>query len=299
MRIDVYLSLLFAVAPAAVSPVAGRRLAPAYAARTLVIAGTVASAASVWALVLLGATLLDDVPPIAAEAHSRGASVPGPVPVAIALPAVAVLVAAVWRVQRVLRTHARTRRALRRLSAAHPTDSELVVASSGTPQAFALPGKPGRILVTSAMLAGLDARERHVLLAHERTHLRHRHDRLRLCADLSAAANPLLIPLRDTVAYLLERWADETAAENVANRTTAARAVARAALLSHRSRAACTPLRFSHLAVTRRVAALQDAPLPPARLWVCALLALAAAPALGAVDATGDFFRLLGDSLHL
>jgi predicted transcriptional regulator len=49
-------------------------------------------------------------------------------------------------------------------------------------------------------------------------------------AVAAAAVNPLLAPVREAVTYLVERWADEEAAEAVADRRLVARAVARAAL---------------------------------------------------------------------
>ncbi|MGW9048277.1 M56 family metallopeptidase [Streptomyces lydicus] len=296
MRIDVYVPLVLAVLLAASGPLVGRLLAPSYAARALVVTGGVTAAASVWALILLGGTLLDDAPPVIAEAQENRLHIPEPVPEVISVLAIALLLWGTYRAHRVIRTHRATLRNLKRLRATHPADSELIVVASRTPQAFALPGTDGRIVVTSAMLAGLDAHERRVLLAHERAHLRHRHDRLRLVADLAAAVVPVLVPLRETVTFLLERWADEDAAETGAGREITARAVARAALLSHRSRLS-SALHLSQLAVTRRVAALRAAPLPRARLLAVAVLASASLPALGAADATSDFLHFLGSAL--
>lgn len=293
MRIDVYLPLLVAVLLAVGSPAFGRRLAPGHAVRVLVVTGFVTSAASVWALLLLAGTLIDQTPPVAASARQEGISVPDPVPEIIAVTAIAALLFGALRVGRVVRAHRAARRTVRRLRSLHDTDSELIVADSSTPQAFTLPGNPGRILVSSGMLNGLDARERHVLLAHERTHLRYGHHRWRLLADLAAAANVLLVPLRDTVAFLLERWADEDAARQVADRPATARAVARAALLSRRGAAAGCALYFSELAVGRRVAALRSPP-PRARPWALGALALAVPPAAAAADATQDFFAIVG-----
>jgi Zn-dependent protease with chaperone function len=190
----------------------------------------------------------------------------------------------------------RTRRALRRLCEGHPADTELIVAASPEPQAFAIPGRPGRILVTSGMLSALEPAERRVLLAHERAHLTHRHALLVTAATLAAAANPLLRPVRSTIAFLVERWADEQAADAVGDRETTARALARAALSAERPRPACA-LSFTDRAVTRRIAALQTT--PPPRLWplAAAVLALGTLPALGAADATGDLFRMLAGTL--
>lgn len=291
MRVDVYLPMLVALLLAAGSPALGRRAAPAYAARALVITGVVTAAACGWGLLLLAGSLADQAPPVAARARARGVTVPDPVPEIVAVVAIALLALGAYRVWRLARARLCTRRTLRRLRAAHASDTELIVAESARPQAFALPGRPARILVSSAMLAGLDAAERHVLLTHERAHLRHRHDRLRLLADLSAAANPLLVPLRETVAFLLERWADEDAADRVADRHAAARAVARAALLQRRGPAGCA-LHFSESAVARRVAALRSAPPPRARAWALLVLAQASLSALAAVEATTDFLRL-------
>ena len=63
-----------------------------------------------------------------------------------------------------------------------------------------------------------------------------------LAADLTATVNPLLRPTAATVAHAVERWADEDAAQAVADRRVAARTLARTALLMHRHRpAAPTP----------------------------------------------------------
>ncbi|WP_329263542.1 M56 family metallopeptidase [Streptomyces sp. NBC_01478] len=190
-----------------------------------------------------------------------------------------------------MRADRRTRRALRRLCEGHPADTELIVADSPEPRAFAIPGPPGRILVTVGMLSALEPAERRVLFAHERAHLAHRHAQLVTAATLAAAANPLLRPVRSTVVFLLERWADEQAAAVVGDRATTARALARAALSAERARPACA-LGFTDRAVTRRIAALQTT--PPPRLWplATAVLTLGALPALGAADTTGDLFRM-------
>ncbi|MDQ4105303.1 MAG: M56 family peptidase, partial [Actinomycetota bacterium] len=54
--------------------------------------------------------------------------------------------------------------------------------------------------------------ERRVVLAHERVHLYGRHHWLRAATEFCAAVNPLLIPVREAVAFLVERCADEHAA---------------------------------------------------------------------------------------
>ncbi|MFF2848739.1 M48 family metalloprotease [Streptomyces sp. NPDC058001] len=296
MTADVYLPLALPVVLSAVSPLVGRRVAPALAARVLTTAAVLSSAATVWVLFLLIATLVGEAPPVAADALADGRHLPEPVPEAVALAAMAGLGVIVHRLCRVARAERATRRMLRRLGEGHPPDTELIVADSEVPRAFAVPGSPGRILVTAAMFSALAPAERRVLLAHERAHLTHRHASLATAVAVAAAANPLLTPVRTTVTYLLERWADEEAAGAVGDRATAARALARAALVAHRSRPGCA-LAFSDHAVTRRLAALRATPPPHLRVIGLAVLALGILPAIGAADATGDIWHLVNQAL--
>ncbi|MGW1986819.1 M48 family metalloprotease [Streptomyces collinus] len=296
MRYDVYTPLLLSLLLSVVAPVVCGRVAPALAARVLTSAAVLTAAATTWSLVLLTAALLGDVPPVVREAREDGRPLVDPVPEAIGVAAGVALAVVGWRVYRAVRAERRTRRALRLLCAGRPADTELIVAASEVPRAFAIPGRPGRILVTSAMLGALEPSERRVLLAHERAHLTHRHGALVTAATLAAAADPLLTPVRAAVVFLVERWADEQAAAVVGDRRTTARALARAALTAGRARAAC-PLNFTDRAVTRRIAALQTS--PPPRLWpaAAAVLALGALPALLAADATGDLLGLFFHAL--
>src|SRR5262249_47324163 len=147
--------------------------------------------------------------------------------------------------------------------------------------AFTTPHPAGRIVVTTGLLHALTPLERRVVLAHESSHLLHRHAWWLLAADLAAAANPLLRPTARAVGVSIERWADEDGATPVGDRRAAARALARTALLTS------TPAAAARLAlaattgdVPGRVRALIDAPprRRPARVAVlAALLALLAA----------------------
>lgn len=296
MKYDVYTPLVLSFLLAAVGPVLARRAAPALAARVLAPAAVLTAAATTWSLVLLGAALLGDAPPVVREAREDGVRLTDPVPEFIGLAACLALAAVGWRVGRAVRAERCTRRALRRLCAAHPAGTELIVAASEVAEAFAIPGRPGRILATSAMLGALEPAERRVLLAHERAHLAHRHGALVTAATLAAAANPLLAPVRSAVVFLVERWADEQAAADVGDRRTTARALARAALAAGRSRPGCA-LAFTGHTVTRRIAALQTG--PPPRLWAgaAAVLALGVLPPLLAADATTDLLALLSTAL--
>ncbi|MET8445977.1 M48 family metalloprotease [Streptomyces sp. NPDC005209] len=292
MRFDVYSPLLLSLLLPAVSPLIGRRVAPALAARVLTCAAALTAAATTWSLVLLTTALVGEAPPVVAEARQDGRQPVDPVPEVIGIAACLALVVVACRVHRAVRAERATRRALRRLAEGQPADTELIVAASDVARAFAIPGRPGRILVTSAMLGALRPAERRILLAHERAHLAHRHGLLVTAAALAAAANPLLVPVRRTVAFLVERWADEQAATAVGDRAATARTLARAALTAGRARTACA-LNFTDRAVTRRIAALQTA--PPPRLWsaAAAVLALGALAALSAADATDDLVGLL------
>lgn len=133
---------------------------------------------------------------------------------------------------------------------------ELVVIPSDEPQAYAVPGRPGHIVVSSGMLRRLDDDERRVLLAHERAHLRRRHHRYVFVADVAASAVPILRPLRARVRFATERWADEDAAGVVGDRSVVARAICRAALVQHDGGRA---LALAELGVPARVDAMLDA----------------------------------------
>jgi Zn-dependent protease with chaperone function len=295
MRVDVYTPLLLSLLLGAVGPRAGRRGAPAVAARVLAGAAVVSAAATTWSLLLLAATLVGAAPPVVADAREDGRPLPEPVPETVALVALALLLFLAHRFLRAARAEYLARRTLRLLCEGQPPDTELIVAASPVAEAFAIPGSagsPGRILVTSTMLGALSPEERRVLLAHERAHLTHRHARLSTAVSLAGAVNPLLAPVRHAVVFLVERWADERAAAVVGDRACAARALARAALTAG-GRRPSRGLGFTDRAVTRRIAALQIA--PPPRLWLPAapVLALGALTAMSAADATGDLFQLL------
>lgn len=120
----------------------------------------------------------------------------------IASPAlVAVLLACTGTAWRHLRVRRRAERALSGLPG-----SPVAVLPDPAPYAYALPGRRDRIVVTTGMLAGLNAGERRALFAHERAHLAPRHHRFLLAVQLTARANPFLRPLRTAVVYSTERW---------------------------------------------------------------------------------------------
>jgi hypothetical protein len=101
-------------------------------------------------------------------------------------------------------------------------------------EAFAVPGRPGAVVVGQGLLDVLEPGERRVVLAHERAHLTHRHHRYVQAADITAAAFPFLSPIASQVRYATERWADEVAARTVGDRRLVACTIIKAALTTTR-----------------------------------------------------------------
>ncbi|MEV8326679.1 M56 family metallopeptidase [Kitasatospora sp. NPDC056731] len=188
-----------------------------------------------------------------------------------------------WRGHRVLLARAWG------LTADATSDGDLLVVAGKDAEAFALPGhrgRPGRVVVSAGMLSALGPAERAVLLAHERAHLRGRHHLLSAAVDLAAAVHPALARLRADLDYHLERWADEQAAAAVADRRTAATAIARAALAGSPSarRTAGPLLSVNTGPVPQRVQALLGpAPARPTGRRARAAVALVAAVTVAAL----------------
>jgi Zn-dependent protease with chaperone function len=300
MRIAVYLPLLAALALAGASPLLARWLPPARAAVWLTVGVVAAAATSVWGLLLVAATLASQTEPVREDAYRRGVLLTDPVPDLVAVAAVVALVVGAVRAGRVIRRRYVATSEARALCAACPPvpgadAGRLVVAPLDGAHAFAVPGPPGRpgwILVTRGMLRALSGTQRRVLLAHERAHLAGRHHLLRAAVEIAAALNPLLIPTRAAVAYLVERAADERAARAVGDRRAAAKALAAAALADTTAGSTGGLLAYQSHAVPRRVAALLAAPPAERRLPALAPLVVAGLAACAALEATMDFAHL-------
>ncbi|GEJ98656.1 M48 family metalloprotease [Streptomyces sp. 1-11] len=127
-------------------------------------------------------------------------------------------------------------RAARTEAGRGPAAGDLCVVDSVRPDAYALPGRPHRIVVTTAMLRCLDAPEREALFAHERAHNEGGHHYFLAAAELAAHCHPALRPVRDSIRLAAERAADEAAAVRVGDRRLIARAIARAALAGQAGR---------------------------------------------------------------
>ncbi|MCX4749226.1 M56 family metallopeptidase [Kitasatospora sp. NBC_01287] len=307
MHLSLYLPLLFPlVATVSARPLA-ERLEPRVATWVLTGAALALAAASSLVLGLLTVAGLVRIPLVAALADLSLPVIRRGQPPAwwVAVIASLLLAAAVIAVARTL--WRRTRAFLAAEEAAClPGPRQLVVLEDPAADAFAMPGLPGKIVVSTGMLAALDDRERQVLLAHERAHLRSHHYLFTNAAQLAAAANPLLRPLASAVAYTVERWADEHAARVTGDRRRVAVTVGKAALAARRTRAT-RPVsemvlgalgrhrrpRAAGGPVPRRVAALL-APAPRHRpLPLAASAVLLAATALCAHQAYHDLHHLL------
>ncbi|MDT4891703.1 MAG: hypothetical protein QOE97_738 [Pseudonocardiales bacterium] len=111
-----------------------------------------------------------------------------------------------------------------------PSSGGVSVVPAAPGGAFAFGGIHRRIVVAAPLLQRMSPAQRDALLAHERAHLRHRHDVYTRLARLSVAANPLLGRVAGAVDLAVERWADEVAVRETGDRGAVASALAVAAL---------------------------------------------------------------------
>ncbi|ARF57510.1 M56 family metallopeptidase [Streptomyces gilvosporeus] len=284
---------------------AARRLAawlpPRAAAWLLAGCAAALAACATAALGLLAAAGALRLPAVAALGHLV-LPLPGPDPdvtVPVACAAGALLAGCALAAGRRALAHRAGLRTARRAVGARAAAGDLCVLPDAAPDAYALPGRPGRIVVTAGMLRALAPDEREALFAHERAHLAGRHHLFLLTATLAAACHPLLRGLRAPLEYALERWADESAAVRVGDRALTARAIGRAALAArpgaHRPGAA---LAATAGPVPRRVAALLAPGRPPARprragrrLVGAALLCCVVFSAASALEAATDLHQ--------
>lgn len=293
MVISIYLPLLCAALLAAISRPVVRWCPPTLASRVLTAASLLIALATVWAVGLLVALRLCLEPAVAAESHLTRPVLASlnPVPAGVCQVAAVALLAMLAASMSSAARRARSTRQLNRLAAGCRAAGDLVVLPSPAPLAFALPGRDGRIVVSSGMLRRLDGPGRAVLLAHERAHLEHRHDLFRTAVALAAALNPLLRGVAADVRFALERWADEAAAEAVGDRRRVARTLITAA--STHTPPLATGFAFNGDRVAERVEALRRErhTVRPSLLAACALAGGLGVAAAG--DATGALARLL------
>jgi len=235
MKVAVLVPLVVSLLLGVGGPVLAPALRPAAAVRFLTVGAVTAALAMGFSLTVVAMVVLAGVRDIAVLQHWSPAElqifpdVPWPVGLAAAGVVVVLLIAAAVHAVRAGTQLWSAEILCRRLGAAQCEDLPFLVADD-TPDAYAVPGIRGRIVVTTAMFAALTAAERDVLLAHEAAHLNHRHHLWIQLVELAAVANPLLRRLPPVVRYAAERWADEDAAQAVGDRRLTAHAIAHAAL---------------------------------------------------------------------
>ncbi|HEY3734811.1 MAG TPA: M48 family metalloprotease [Streptosporangiaceae bacterium] len=299
-----------ALAGAAARPLTAR-LDPRQATWLLTAAAVALAGCSTAALALLAAFAAARAPVLAAaggySAHvlRRGDPVPATAGALAALAlAAAAVAAAVWA-----RRRARAlAESYRRAAALH--DSDLIVVLPGPAiEAYALPGWPGRIVISGRLLDQLGTRRQAALIAHEQAHLAGHHHLFTSAARLAAAASPLLLPLARAVDYTVERWADEHAAAATGDRRLVAETIGQVALLATPRRATPQRRRSATLAITgprvrrvsvawagpvpRRVAALLMPPPRRRTLLLLACVAIVILAGTAALEAARDLHTLL------
>jgi Zn-dependent protease with chaperone function len=299
--VEPYLPLLLAALFSAAAPVIARRLPPPIATWLLSIGGLVAAAGSIAVLGFLAFTLLGRAPLLAEQGHWSPTALRHDDPVAVPVEVVATLalVAVTVRVAAVALRRGRALLDAYRVAAALPAHgAELAVIADPIPCAYAVPGRPGRIVASVGLLRGLEAGQRRAVLTHERSHLRHHHHAHHTAAQLAAAANPLLRALPAAVTLSTERWADEDAARTE-HRDTVAQALLQAVTTPRRG--AATPavvLAVAAEQITARVQALR-APAPRPAAWrIAALLAVLLLTAASTLLAAHDTERLFELAKH-
>lgn len=239
MHLLVYLPLLFPVLAAPAARPLAERLEPRWATWLLTVSALALATLSSAALGVLVVAGLVRLPPAAWLGHWSLAVVRADDPVSKAEAALAglLLAGAAYAGVRLLWRRLRALAAATFEAACLPGIDQLVIVDDPAAEAYALPGLPGRVVVSTGMLEALDDADREAMLAHERAHLAAHHYAFVAAAHLAAAANPLLRPLATAVAYTVERWADERAAAVCGDRRQVARAVGKAALAATHTRA--------------------------------------------------------------
>jgi hypothetical protein len=116
----------------------------------------------------------------------------------------------------------------RRLRRTHSGGIQIV--SDSQMFAFALPGHDGGIVVSEGLMNGLRECEVEVVLAHEESHVMHRHDLWVLVGHICAVINPFMLRPLAMLRYALERIADEDAVSKCGDRHLVANTIAKVAL---------------------------------------------------------------------
>ncbi|MBQ1110913.1 MULTISPECIES: M56 family metallopeptidase [Streptomyces] len=300
MGVFVYLPLVLPLTALPIARLAEQHLHPRRAARLLTTVAVILASCSLVCLGLLVVVGTAQLPGNPLPDGWSDAEVREAVPhdafagKASILALVVVTAACGFTVQRHYRFRVRAHRALAGLPG-----GDVAVLPDDVPYAYALPGSPGRVMVSTALLASLEPAEHRALFAHERAHLAGRHHRLLLATRLAGCVNPLLWPLLGALVYSTERWADEEAARVTGDRRLTARAVGKAALVSRPVPGGAAFAAFAAAGpVPRRVAALLG-PVPPDRGWPPALTPAGVAALVAAAGTTVSALSALNAAVAL
>ena len=280
-------------------PHLARRLPPREATWLISVGGMASALSTAAVLCLLAAVLLGQLQDIAGLGHWSTSALRNHAPTEPGV-AVASLLAALTAGFAVVSVATRRARAV--ISAYRACrdmggSGELVVVDGTPPSAVAVPGHPGRVVISATLLRILSPGERRMVIAHERAHLAHGHHWHRSAVSIAVAANPFLAPLRGAIAYATERWADEEAAAEVGNRKLAGQALARVALLSRQGGQPQLRLALAQHAVSARVSALLDDSPGRRPVWSLAVIGLLGAGIIATIlveKQTEHVFELAG-----
>lgn len=224
MTTFVALPLVAALAAALIGSRVVARLRPAAAARGLaVLIAAVGTAAvpTLWLIGISGLAHLGLVNPIT-DWSTHVLPAHRPIGALLGAAALAMAMAGTVRAVLVLRHYIRLRSV--------GTDP-IEYVDTDEVYAFTLPGARPTIAISRGLQRALDDEELHFVVAHERAHARHRHDRFKLLALLATAFVPPITSVTRHLEFHLERWADEEALDDAGvERRLAARTIAKVGL---------------------------------------------------------------------
>jgi Zn-dependent protease with chaperone function len=172
-------------------------------------------------------------------AYAAPTELPG-VTAGVALTSAASLWPGGWVLAQLLVARRERRKTLDALALVAQDDAELdaTVVDTDVAAAYCLPGRAGRIVLTTGAVSGLDSDELAAVIAHERAHLRERHHLAVAVGHGLRRAFPL-VPLfaaaATEIARLVEMRADDAAARDTDRISVAAALVALAGMRAPRA----------------------------------------------------------------
>ncbi len=214
MQPSLFLPLALAGVLAVATTAIHRGLRPHVATRLLVASIVLVAASAVPSLLVVSASFLAHVPVMGTGIAwcTQMLGIHAEVPTWLGVAATAAVASGVWQAARVVRSRRRLDGGQIAHATGHTDDPRPVeVIRDDAPIACTLPGRNGRIVISTGMLDLLRPEEVDVVLAHERAHAAHRHDRVLLVSEIATAFVPPLRWLAARALFSVERWADEAA----------------------------------------------------------------------------------------